>query len=286
LKLRRITPSIGVEILDVDVRMLDDAAFGRIYQAFLDHIVVVLHAQELSIEEFLAYSRRFGELKPHLVRKSRHPDHPAMMVMDNRVVDTKLGAEAAAKPVLVKRGAIWHTDTSYDQVPAKATQLHALAVPSRGGDTLFASMYEAYDALPPALKQRLEGLQATYRYGGRLKRQLELLDEADRNRPSALHPLVQTHAETGRKTLYFNVGQVMEIVGLEPAESDDLIAELTRRTEKPDGDYRHRWHVGDIVIWDNRCAIHSATGDYPPDERRAFRRVSIMGDNIRRVAAA
>jgi len=271
------TPEIGAEISGVDVRNLDDAAFRLIYRAFLDHIVIVVRGQNLTEQDFLDFSARFGELKPHITKKAHHPQYPDLLLMDNRILDTRKPEEATSAPaLLVKLGAVWHTDTSYDYVTAKATGMYSVMVPSRGGDTLFSNSYAAYDALPPTLKRRIDGLSATYVYGGRLKRQQERLEDSERGRPAAVHPLVQTHPETGRKTLYFNDGQIMTVLGVDSRESDALIAELAQRTGSTDGDYRHKWQAGDVVLWDNRCSIHCATGDYPVNERRVNWRTTIM----------
>jgi taurine dioxygenase len=271
------TPKIGAEISGVDVRNLDDAAFRLIYRAFLDHIVIVVRGQHLTEKDFLDFSARFGELKPHITKKAHHPQYPDLLLMDNRILDTRKPEEATSAPaLLVKLGAVWHTDTSYDYVTAKATGMYSVMVPSRGGDTLFSNSYAAYDALPPTLKRRIDGLSATYVYGGRLKRQQERLEDSERGRPAAVHPLVQVHPETGRKTLYFNDGQIMTVLGVNSQESDALIAELAQRTGSTDGDYRHKWQAGDVVLWDNRCSIHCATGDYPVNERRVNWRTTIM----------
>jgi len=271
------TPEIGAEISGVDVRNLDDAAFRLIYRAFLDHIVIVVRGQNLTEQDFLDFSARFGELKPHITKKAHHPQYPDLLLMDNRILDTRKPEEATSAPaLLVKLGAVWHTDTSYDYVTAKATGMYSVMVPSRGGDTLFSNSYAAYDALPPTLKRRIDGLSATYVYGGRLKRQQERLEDSERGRPAAVHPLVQVHPETGRKTLYFNDGQIMTVLGVDSRESDALIAELAQRTGSTDGDYRHKWQAGDVVLWDNRCSIHCATGDYPVNERRVNWRTTIM----------
>ena len=175
-----------------------------------------------------------------------------------------------------KIGAVWHTDTSYEYVTAKATGMYSVNVPSAGGDTLFSNSYAAYDALPAALLKKIEGKSATYIYGGRLKRQQERIEAEDRNRAHAIHPLIQTHPETGRKTLYFNDGQIIAIPGMSLEQSDAVIAALAKHTTFPDGDYRHCWRAGDVVLWDNRCSIHCATGDYPIHERRTNWRSTIM----------
>jgi taurine dioxygenase len=271
LEVRRLGPQIGVEIRGVDVRKLDDAGFATIYRAWLDHNVAVVPGQELEIEDFLRYSRRFGVVVPHPSKSTRHPDYPEI----TQLGVNKFGPDGQLDMAIYRRGAEgWHTDGAYDAEPFKATQLYALSVPSRGGDTLFASMYAAYDALPPRLKDRLEGRAGTFTYGGR-RRATALLNPEDRDWTPVLHPIIRAHPETGRKALYFDPGKILRIEGLGAAESDALIDELTERMIQPDGEYRHRWRRGDIVIWDNRCSYHKAAGDYPPEEDRIHWRVSI-----------
>jgi taurine dioxygenase len=271
LQVRRLGPQIGVEVTGVDVRALSDADFAAIYRAWLDANVLVVRDQELAIPDFLAYSRRFGVVHPHPSKMTRHPEHPELTVMGVN----KFRADGTLDDAIYRRGAEgWHTDGAYDEEPFKATQLYALAVPSRGGDTLFASMYAAYDALPETLKRRLEGVKGAFTYGGRRKA-TALLNDEDRDWTPVWHPIVRTHPETGRKALYFDPGKILKIDGCAPAESDALIDELTGRMIQPEGEYRHRWHKGDIVIWDNRCSYHRAAGDYPPEEDRIHWRVSI-----------
>jgi putative 2-oxoglutarate oxygenase len=271
IQVRRLGPHIGAEIHGVDVKRLDDAGFATIYRAWLDGNVVVVPGQELEIEDFLRYSRRFGLVHPHPSRMTRHPEHPEITVLGVN----KFGPDGALDLAIYRRGAEgWHTDGAYDAEPFKATQLYALAVPSRGGDTLFASMYAAYDALPPRLRQRLEGRMGAFTYGGRRKA-TALLDEQDRDWTPVWHPIVRTHPETGRRALYFDPGKIVRIEGLPEAESDALIEELTACMIQPDAQYRHRWRKGDVVIWDNRCSYHKAAGDYPPEEDRIHWRVSI-----------
>jgi taurine dioxygenase len=271
VKVRALGEKIGVEISDVDVAAVDEDDFATIYRAWLDHNVMVIPHQALDIDAFLNYSRRFGILEPHPSKSTRHPDYPEITMLGAN----KWDADGNLNIAIYRRGAEgWHTDGAYDAVPFKATQLYAVAIPSRGGDTLFASMYAAYDALPATLKERLDGKQGAFTYGGRRNPSL-LLDEADRDWKPVFHPLVRTHPETGRKALYFDPGKILRIEGVESVESDALIEEITARMIQPDAEYRHKWSVGDIVIWDNRCSYHLAAGDYPPEEERIHWRVSI-----------
>ena len=270
-EVRRLGPQIGAEVRGVDVRTLDETTFNTIYRAWLDHNVVVVPEQDLEIEEFLRYSRRFGVVHPHPSKMTRHLDYPEVTLLGVN----KVQADGTLNMAVYRRGAEgWHTDGAYDQEPFKATQLYALAVPSRGGDTLFASMYAAYDALPRSLQQRVEGRQGAFTYGGRRKA-TALLNEEDRDWKPVFHPIVRIHPETGRKALYFDPGKILRVEGLDERESDTLIDELTGFMIQPEGEYRHTWHKGDIVIWDNRCSYHKAAGDYPPEEDRIHWRVSI-----------
>jgi taurine dioxygenase len=271
VQVRALGEKVGVEVSGVDVHALGDADFAAIYRAWLDHNVMVIPGQALDIEAFLRYSRRFGMLEPHPSKSTRHPEYPEITMLGAN----KWDADGNLNMAIYRRGAEgWHTDGAYDAVPFKATQLYAVAIPSKGGDTLFASMYAAYDALPAALKERLDSRLGAFTYGGRRSPSL-LLDEADRDWKPVLHPIIRTHPETGRKALYFDPGKILRIEGLEPAESDAVIDELTARMIQPDAQYRHKWSVGDIVIWDNRCSYHLAAGDYPPEEERIHWRVSI-----------
>ena len=271
IEVRPLGPQIGVEIRGVDLRRLDDADFARIYRAWLDHNVAVVPEQTLEIDDFLAYSRRFGEVVPHPSKMTRHPERPEITLLGAN----KFGADGTLDLAIYRRGAEgWHTDGAYDAEPFKATQLYALAVPSRGGDTHFASMYAAYDALPARLKELLEGRTGAFTYGGR-KKATALLNPEDRDWIPVRHPIVRPHPETGRRGLYFDPGKILSIDGLEPAESDALIDELTERMIRPEGCYTHKWRKGDVVIWDNRCSYHKAAGDYPPEEDRIHWRVSI-----------
>ncbi len=271
LKIRRLGPQIGAEVTGVDVRKLTDAEFDTIYRAWLDANVLVVRDQALAMGEYLAYSRRFGLIEPHPSKPTRHPDYPEVTLLGAN----KIRPDGRIDMEIYKRGSHgWHTDGSYNERPFKATQLYAIAIPSRGGDTLFASMYAAHEALPAALKRRLEGLKGAYVYGGRAKN-TQLLAEEDRDWKPVFHPIIGTHPETRRKVLYFDPNKVIRIEGLAKAESDALIEELAARIVHPDAQYRHQWRKGDIVIWDNRCSYHLAAGDYPPEEDRIHWRVSI-----------
>src|SRR5690348_7715705 len=183
---RAFGPHIGAEVAGIDIKALGDEEFAQLYGAWLDHSVLVVHGQDLEINDFLGYSRRFGVLEPHPSKSTRHPEYPEITMLGAN----KFNPDGSLNMAIYRRGAEdWHTDGAYDAIPFKATQLYAVAIPSRGGDTLFASMYAAYAALPERLKERLEGRLGAFTYGGRRKA-AALLDEEDRDWKPVFHPIV------------------------------------------------------------------------------------------------
>jgi len=271
MEIQRLGEQIGAQITGVDVRHSTAADFDAIYGAWLAYNVICVRDQTLDIPQFLDYSRRFGSVQPHPSKSTRHPEYPQITLLGTN----KFRNDGTLDQAVYRRGAEgFHTDGAYDAVPFKATQLYAVAIPSRGGDTLFASMYAACHALPKRLRAKIEGRNGAYVYGGR-KRSNALLNEEDRHEAPVFHLLVRPHPETGREALYFDPGKILYIEGYSREESDALIAELEGYMLQPDGQYRHTWRKGDIVIWDNRCSYHKAAGDYPPEEERIHWRVSI-----------
>ncbi len=272
MNIDRPHPKIGALVSGVDVRSLSDQEWHTLYRTWLDSLVLVVRDQALTMQDFLTYSGRFGRLQPHRVRKTRHAQYPELTVMGlgTRRLDGQVNQ------AIYNRGGSWHTDSPWDTEICKATQLYAVAIPSVGGDTLFANMYEVYDALPEPLRQRIQGLKAEHAYGGRGRKGIELLEPEDQRRPPAVHPVVRVHEETGRKSLYANPHHILRIQGLDEDESTALIDELTGYMTSTMAQYRHKWRVGDIVIWDNRCSLHAATGGYPIEEQRIHWRTTIM----------
>ena len=273
LEVNRLGEQVGAEMFGVDVRDLADEDFAVIYQTWLDCNVICVRDQSLdAVEEFFAYSRRFGRLHEHPSKSTRHSEYPELTVLGT----DKFNADGSLNEAVYARGGEnWHTDGAYDEVSFKATQLYALAIPSTGGDTLFSSMYAAYGALPEGLKDRIGERRGAFTYAGRSTRSAQLLNLEDRDWTPVMHPILRTHPETGWKGLYFDPGKIVAVEGLEESVSDDLIDELKTYMIQPEGQYRHKWRKGDIVIWDNRCTYHKAAADYPPEEDRIHWRVSI-----------
>jgi taurine dioxygenase len=272
----RLGPQIGAEIHGVDVRKLDDASFAEIYRAWLGHNVVVVPGQDLEIEDFLTYSRRFGFVTPHPSKMTRHPDHPEITLLGVN----KFGADGALDMAIYRRGAEgWHTDGAYDQEPFKATQLYALAVPSRGGDTMFASMYAAYEALSDRLQRLLSELEAVHDTSRTFSREgYPSASKASAHEPpSAVHPLVRTHPVTGRKGIFVNTAFTRKIQGMHARESQALLGFLYEHLAAPEFHCRFRWQKNSLAMWDNRCTQHRAVADNLA-ERRRMERLTIEGE--------
>ena len=282
MQIERPHSKIGALVTGVDVRSLSDEEWRTLYRTWLDSIVMVVRDQTLTKEEFLAYSRRFGRLKPHRVRKTRDPEHAELTVMG---LGTRK-ADGQVNQAIYNRGGHWHTDSPWDSEVCKGTQLYGVAIPSTGGDTAFASMYEAYDALPDSLKQRIAGLKAEYIYGGKKREGHDLLEPEDRDRPPAVYPMVRKHEESGRTSLYANPHHIVRIQGMGDADSEALIRELTPYMVVTPAQYQDSWRVGGIVIWVNRCGLHKACGGYPIEEPRIHWRTTIMQDEAERRVAA
>lgn len=250
---------------------------GEIEQALLDYIVVCLPGQTLSPSELVAFGQHFGDLEAHLISQFHHPDHAAVLVLSN-VIDN-------GRPIgFQDAGAYWHSDLSYKDRPTKYTILHAKEIPQTGGDTLFVNGYAVYDALPNDLRDQVDGLRAIHSYAYRHdimiaknKLRAPLTDDQIRAVPEVSHPAVRRHPDTGRKALYVNPGFTRGFEGLNEADSELLKNRLFEIALQPEFSYCHKWNVGDLLIWDNRCSMHLATGGYGADQRRLMHRVTVRG---------
>ena len=267
----RLSPAFGFETHGVDLARLSESQFREIEQAFFSSQVLVLRGQDLTASQFLEFARRFGPPEPHVIDQFHHPEHADILILSNVLRDGKPTGLADA-------GTYFHTDYSYLDVPARATMLYSRQVPRRGGDTLFANQYAAYDDLPEPTKRRLEGLVGLHHYGNR-----DELDERSRTVASVLndeqkqkmswvrHAIARRHPVTGRKALYAVSGSSFGIEGLPEDEALALLDELKQHATQEKYQLRLKYGVGDLVIWDNASLLHSATLTDPSDPRTLWR---------------
>ena len=263
----------GVEVRGLDLTgPIADGVLDRMRRAFVERHVLAIRGQHLTPHQMLDAVRLFGEVFQQHNPRFALPDCPEIHYISNQ--DTFPDGRRYIP------GEGWHTDHSNDVRPPKATVLHAITLPSRGGDTQFANMAAAYDALPDATRTRLTGLIGIQVYqSSHSARKLMGLTEAAKERvPNAvLHPIVRTHPESGRKSLYINPIRMEGIVGLDHQEALPLLDQLLEHATAERFQYRHRWEPGDLVMWDNRCLLHKANGDYDMNETRYLYRVMLKG---------
>jgi len=267
LTVKKLTPVIGAEIGGVDLRNpLDPATIAALRRAWHDHAVLLLRDQALSDEDQIRFGECFGQLGR--VFTHREGRHPAILLVSN--------IRENGKPI----GALpdgemqFHSDQCYVEHPPAGTMLYGIEVPSQGGDTMFASMYAAYEALPEPMKAMLEPLRGVNYYD-------PTSDYVVRKGPPSakaltwVHPVIRVHPATGRKALYVNRLMTYAIEGMEPAESDALLDYLFDHQEQRQFIYQHVWRPGDVILWDNRCTLHART-DFSPNERRLLRRITVQ----------
>lgn len=272
LEIKPLTGACGAEVFGVNIaHSLSEKTVAAIRNALLDYGVIFFRDQHLEPETHRAFTKRFGEVVTNPVY-SHVEGYPDIMPVVK---------EATDKYII---GDTWHSDMSYMEVPPLGSLLYARDVPDFGGDTLFANMYLAYEMLPEVLKEMLDGRKAwhsdrylTSRVAERnVGRSTQLRTDVESKERLALHPIVRTHEETGKKCLYVNFPFTWSIEGMSREESLPLLTQLYAHCSRPEFTCRFRWKKGSLAFWDNRCAMHYAVNDYP-GKRREMHRMTIAG---------
>lgn len=262
IQVEPLTPVIGAEISGVDLSQpLGNQTQTEIQNALMDHLVIFFRDQELDLEQHKAFGRQFGKLHVHPTAPSAE-GHPEVLVIK---------ADEGSKAIAGNR---WHSDVSCDEEPPMGSILHMHELPPSGGDTMFANMYAAYEALSEPMRDFLSGLSAWHEGAHTLG---ATLGQAAKEYPRALHPIVRTHPGTGRKCLYVNSGFTTRIEGLGQNESRALLDMLFDHVRTPEFQCRFRWRAKSLAFWDNRCAQHYALWDYFPQKRMGYR-VTVSGE--------
>jgi taurine dioxygenase len=275
---------VGAEVFSLDLsNPLDEADYEKVSAAFDSRSVLCFRDQVLTPEHGIAFSRRFGPLQINVRSEFNKPGYPEIYVVSNVLVDGKpIGSQDA--------GRYWHSDLCYVQKPSRASLLYALDVPQRDGvslgDTLFASAGAAYDDLPGEVKRRVEGLRAVNSYNAMYDRKVAdfgvrpgLTEDEKKNKypKDAVHPVIRTHPITGRKCIYVCEGYTTQILDVSEDESRELLDLLFGQVTKPQYVYRHKWRVGDLLMWDNCAVQHLASFDYALPLRRHMERTTVEG---------
>ena len=273
IRARRIAGALGAELSGIELsKPLPKDALAELRALWLEHLVVFFRDQDLSPKQFMAFAEQLGEPIEYPLVKGL-PDFPKIIEVK------KLEHERVAF------GGIWHSDTAYLECPPMASMLLAREVPPAGGDTLFANMYAAFEALSPALQELLAGLKAvnsSMKADASRTREDVLKHSGKEERQAFLaeHPVVRTHPETGRKALYVNSGHTVRFAGWTEEEGAPLLSYLFQHQIRPEFTCRFGWQPGSIALWDNRCAQHNPVNDYH-GHRRVMHRITLAGDTPR-----
>lgn len=272
----RLSPALGVKITQLDMaKPLTEEQSLELNRLLAEHCVIYLPNQDITDEEHAAFGRHFGELKENL-RHYAASNHPAIMYVTN---ETKDGVLQGALP---DGEMYFHADMCYLEKPAKASILYGINIPSTGGDTLFANMYEAYATLPDDLKDAIEGKKAINSYDPGKSDYASTRSKSDYRSDTEMsfaQPMVFRHPESGKKALYVNRVMTESVVGMNDSDSQALLDKLFTHQEQERFVYAHRWAPGDVVMWDNRCTLHART-DFDSSELRKLRRVTIKGEKL------
>jgi len=285
MKLQPLSPLFGTQVEDVALSQgLDNDTFAAIEKTYNTRSVILFRNQKITDAQHVRFSRRLGELEIHVLREFVKPANPELYVLSNIMEN--------GKPVGIKdAGNYWHTDLSYTKIPSRGSIMYAIEVPHKDGmplgDTQFASTAAAYNALPEKMKQRLTGLKAVHRFWDRYLRERKaagsdvvISDERRAQTPDVVQPVIRTHPFTGQKCIYVNEGFTVGIVDMPEDESRDLLKELYAHCTKPEFTYRHKWQVGDVVMWDNCATLHRATVDFALPQRRLMQRTTLKGTEV------
>ncbi|MFL2770858.1 MAG: TauD/TfdA dioxygenase family protein [Rhodospirillaceae bacterium] len=277
MDIRPLSTVCGAEVIGLDCSSsIDDAGFAQLREALVDHSVLVFRDQDLTPEQHVSFSALWGSLKGHLLLQYLMPGQNYILVVSNKRGDSgqPLGIEDA--------GRYWHSDVSYENIPPMGSLLYGLEIPQSGGDTLFANQYQAYANLPDELKARIAKMKARHRFN-----YVQIQESGSSNRAplsedqkaqlvGAVHPVVRTHPESGRKALYVNPGFTEALLDEDDNADQSLLDTLFGYATDPSVIYRHIWQLHDLVFWDNRCLMHHAT-PYPESSVRHMHRTTVAG---------
>ena len=277
LKITPIKTHIGAEISGVDLtKPVDGATRQALYDAVVDHVAVVIKDQRLTPATFAAAAELFGELMPDQIKSNLADGVPMVSILDNHEKDSAGGQAKAPK------NATWHTDHTNKERPPKFTFLYAVAIPSKGGGTSVVNMRAAYEALPAARQAELAGLQTANQRISSARLAFanpDVLAEQERlKEPLVTHPLVRTHPDRGTKAIWFHTGKTETVTGMDPFETQDFLKGLLDESVRDHFAYVHEWTLGDLLIVDNRSAMHKAGADYDMAEHRKLYRTMVRGD--------
>ena len=284
LQVTRRHPLIGTEVRGISLsEPMDDATFAALYELWMQHLVLIFPGQPISDDEHIAFGRKFGELEFHPSLAHRASKNKEIYRVSNVDESGKIIPPKETAWQYINLSWLWHTDSSFREVPSKGSILHGIETTNAGGNTFFANMYAAYEDLPDDMKQKVEGLHVIHDHDFIIKQSQELSAKQDKGNydemPPVRHPLVQLHPVTHRRCLFLSPHTMDHIDGMGEPDSRKLLDELIAHATRPKYVYRHVWADDDVIMWDNRCTMHSVEPFDNASIRRIMHRVTLVGEN-------
>jgi taurine dioxygenase len=277
MTIRKIRDQVGAEVTGIDLRQpLDEATQGALYEALVDNVALVVRDQQLSAAEYQEAMSRFGELMEDQNRRYLYPGLPLVSTLSNRHTDSQ------GNPAKKGKNSTWHTDHTNQQLPPKFTCLYAVELPNSGGGTSVCNMRGAYEALPDELRERITDMRtantlvSSARAAGANPDIVR--DQQAAKTPPMMQPLVRTHPERGTKAIWFHKAKTDHIVGMSPERTQEFLDELLESALQPQFVYVHEWKLGDVLMVDNRSAMHKAGHDFDHSQHRLLYRILVRGD--------
>lgn len=283
LQVKRRHPLIGTEVRGIDLGVpLDDETFRELHALWMEHLLLIFPDQPITDEQHIAFGRRFGELEIHPSLAHRSSKNKEIYRVSNVDENGNMIPPTETSWQYLNLSWLWHTDSSFREIPSKGSILHGIETTNAGGDTLYANMYAAYDDLAADMKRRIEGLMVIHDHDFIIKQSKELSSKTDRGKydslPPVRHPLVQVHPVTRRRCLFLSPHTMAGIDGMAEDEGRALLEELTAHATQEKYVYRHCWANDDVIMWDNRCTMHSVEPFDNANIRRIMHRVTLVGE--------
>lgn len=283
LRVKKLHPLIGAEVKGIDLsQSLDEKTFGTLYALWMEFQVLVFPKQSITDKQHISFGKQFGDLEIHPSRMHRSSYDREIYRVSNVDEAGRIIPPADTAWQYINLSWLWHTDSSFRKVPSKGSILHGIETTNEGGNTLFSNMYAAYDGLTESMKNRIQGLYVVHDHDFIIKQSKELAIKQDKGSyeklPLVSHPLVQIHPETRRKSLFLSPHTMDHIKEMSAGESRTLLDELTAHATQAKYVYRHKWKNDDVIMWDNRCTMHSVEPFDNANIRRIMHRVTLVGE--------
>ena len=279
---KKIHDNIGVSIEDIDLSNLDVVSFQKIQKLWLEHLVIVFPNQNISDEDHIKFGKRFGDLEVHPSLSHRSSKNPEIYRVSNVDENGDIIPNKETSWQYLKQSWLWHTDSSFRKIPSNGSILHGISTTNEGGNTLFANMYKAYEDLDQSLKDKIKNLKVIHDHDYIISLSKELSERKNKGHYDKLdpviHPLVRRHPSTKKPSLFLSPHTMVNIKDYDNKKGRDLLDQLIDHATQPHYVYKHSWNNHDIVMWDNRCTMHSVEPFDNNNIKRIMHRVTLVGD--------